>query len=87
VLTRTGDARVARPSRAGDNQELRGKLNGILEVEDEKAAGPEDEQPADGTSIGTIISLDDDSPTAARSSGRRSLTVGVELIGGVHAEA
>jgi len=88
VLTRTGDARIARPiTGAPISRELEGSWNGILEVEGRKKrlVLKINNQP-DGTSIGTIISLDDDSielPVTLVQDGRR-LTVGVELVGGVY---
>jgi hypothetical protein len=88
VLTRTGDARVERPiTSAAISRELEGSWTGILEVEGRKKrlVLKINTQP-DGTSIGTIISLDDDSielPVTLVQDGRR-LTVGVELVGGVY---
>ena len=88
VLTRTGDARVALPTAsAAIGRELEGSWNGILDVDGRKKrlVLRMTNQP-DGTSIGTIISLDDDSlelPVTLVQEGR-NLTVGVTLIGGVY---
>ena len=88
VLTRTGDARVARPiTSTAIGRELEGSWTGILDVGGRKKrlVLKMNNQP-DGTSIGTIISLDDDSlelPVTLVQDGR-SLTIGVTLIGGVY---
>ena len=88
VLTRTGDARVALPTAsAAIGRELEGSWNGILDVDGRKKrlVLKMTNQP-DGTAIGTIISLDDDSlelPVTLVQEGR-NLTVGVTLIGGVY---
>ena len=88
VLTRTGDARVARPiTRRGDKQGTRGKLERHPGGRGtEEAAGPEDEQPA-----GRDVHRHDRQPgrRLARAAGdarpgRTKPDVGVELIGGVY---
>jgi hypothetical protein len=87
VLTRTGDARIAAVLKSPIvGRELEGSWNGILEVEGRKKrlVLKMINQP-DGTSIGTIISVDDGSielPVTLAQDGR-NLTVGVKLNGGV----
>jgi hypothetical protein len=89
ILTRTGDARVAAAIRsAAIGSELEGSWSGTLEVEGRKKrlVLQMTNQP-DGTSIGTIISVDDGSielPVTLEQKGT-SLTVGVKLNGGVYA--
>jgi hypothetical protein len=89
VLTRTGDARIAATLKsAAIGKELEGTWNGILEVEGRKKrlVLRMANQP-DGTSIGTIISVDDggiELPVALVQSGRR-LTVEIKLNGGLYA--
>ena len=88
VLTRTGDARVAaaiKSARVGS--ELEGSWNGILEVEGRKKrlVLKMINQP-DGTSVGTIVSVDDGSielPVTVVQNGR-SLRIEVKLNGGVY---
>jgi len=89
VLTRTGDARVAAAIRsAAIGSELEGSWNGTLEVEGRKKrlVLKMTNQP-DGTSIGTIVSVDDGSielPVTLIQNGP-SLKVEVKLNGGVYA--
>jgi hypothetical protein len=89
VLTRTGDARVAAAIRsAAIGTELEGSWNGTLEVEGRKKrlVLKMTNQP-DGTSIGTIVSVDDGSielPVTLVQNGP-SLKVEVKLNGGVYA--
>ena len=89
VLTRTGDARVAAAIRsAAIGSELEGNWNGTLEVEGrtKRFVLQMTNQP-DGTSVGTIVSIDDGSielPVALVQKGT-SLTVEVKLNGGVYA--
>ena len=91
VLTRTGDARVAAAIRSGAiGSELEGSWHGTLEVEGRKKRFvlQMTNQP-DGTSIGTIVSVDDGSielPVTLVQKGT-SLTVEVKLNGGVYAAA
>jgi hypothetical protein len=88
VLTRTGDARVAaRLTSARVSAELEGNWNGILEVEGRKKrlVLKMINQP-DGTSVGTIVSVDDGSielPVTVVQDGR-NLRVEVKLNGGVY---
>jgi hypothetical protein len=88
VLTRTGDARVAAPIRsAGVGRDLEGNWNGMLEVDgrQKRLVLKMINQP-DGTSISTIVSVDDGSielPVTVVQSGR-SLRVEVKLNGGVY---
>ena len=88
VLIRTGDARIAAPLKSPTvGRELEGSWNGTLEVEgrSKRLVLKMINQP-DGTSIGTIISLDDGSielPVTLVQNGR-GLTVGVKLNGGVY---
>ena len=91
VLTRTGDARVAAElTSAGISPELEGTWNGVLEVEGrKKRLVLQMRNQSDGTSIGTIISVDDgeiELPVALTQEGRR-LTVEIKLNGGVFAAA
>jgi hypothetical protein len=89
VLTRTGDARVAAAIRsAAIGSELEGSWNGTLEVEGRKKrlVLKMTNQP-DGTSIGTIVSVDDGSielPVTLVQNGP-SLKVEIKLNGGVYA--
>jgi hypothetical protein len=89
VLTRTGDARVAAAIRsAAIGSELEGSWNGTLEVEGRKKrlVLKMTNQP-DGTSIGTIVSVDDGSielPVTLVQNGP-SLKVEVKLNGGFYA--
>jgi hypothetical protein len=91
VLTRTGDARVAAAIRsAAIGSELEGSWHGTLEVEGRKKrlVLQMANQP-DGTSIGTIVSVDDGSielPVTLVQKGA-SLTVEVKLNGGIYAAA
>jgi hypothetical protein len=88
VLTRTGDARIAATIKSsGVGRELEGSWNGTLEVEGrtKRLVLTMINQP-DGTSIGTIVSVDDGSielPVKVVQNGR-SLTVEVQLNGGVY---
>jgi hypothetical protein len=88
VLIRTGDARIAAPLKSPTvGRELEGSWNGVLEVEgrSKRLVLKMINQP-DGTSIGTIISLDDGSielPVTLVQNGR-GLTVGIKLNGGVY---
>ena len=88
VLTRTGDARVAAPIKsAAVGRELEGSWNGILEVEGRKKRLVLNmiNQP-DGTSVGTIVSVDDGSielPVTVAQNGR-NLRIEVKLNGGVY---
>ena len=88
VLTRTGDARVAaaiKSARVGS--ELEGSWNGILEVDGrKKRLVLKMINQSDGTSVGTIVSVDDGSielPVTVIQDGR-SLRVEVKLNGGVY---
>ena len=89
VLTRTGDARIAAAIRsAAIGSELEGSWNGTLEVEGrtKRLVLKMTNQP-DGTSIGTIVSVDDGSielPVTLVQNGP-SLKVEVKLNGGVYA--
>ena len=89
VLTRTGDARIAAAIRsAAIGRELEGSWQGMLEVEGRKKrlVLKMANQP-DGTSIGTIVSVDDGSielPVTLVQNGP-SLKVEVKLNGGVYA--
>jgi hypothetical protein len=89
VLTRTGDARIAAAIRsAAVGPELEGRWNGTLEVEGraKRLVLKMTNQP-DGTSIGTIVSVDDGSielPVALVQNGS-SLRVELKLNGGVFA--
>ena len=88
VLRRTGDAHVAAPLKSAHvGSELEGSWNGILEVEGRKKrlVLRMINQP-DGTSVGTIVSVDDGSielPVTVAQDGR-SLRVEVKLNGGVY---
>jgi hypothetical protein len=88
VLTRTGDARVAAPLKSARvGSELEGSWNGILDVEGRKKrlVLRMINQP-DGTSVGTIVSVDDGSielPVTVAQDGR-NLRVEVKLNGGVY---
>ena len=88
VLTRTGDARVAAPLKSAHvGSELEGNWTGILEVEGRKKqlVLKMINQP-DGTSVGTIVSVDDGSlelPVTVVQTGR-TLRVEVKLNGGVY---
>jgi hypothetical protein len=89
VLTRTGDAQITAPLKsAAIGRELEGSWNGVLEVEGrKKRLVLKMVNQTDGTSIGTIISVDDGSielPVTLVQNGR-SLTVAVKLNGGVYA--
>jgi len=89
VLTRTGDARVAAElTSAAIGPDLEGSWNGILDVEGrKKRLVLQMRNQPDGTSIGTIISVDDgeiELPVALTQEGRR-LTVEIKLNGGVYA--
>ena len=89
VLTRTGDARIAEAIRSAlIGSELEGSWHGTLEVEgrNKRLVLRMINQP-DGTSVGTIVSLDDGSielPVTVVQNGR-GLTVEVKLNGGVYA--
>jgi len=88
VLTRTGEARVAAPIKSARvGGEFEGSWNGILEVDGRKKrlVLKMVNQP-DGSSVGTIISLDDGSielPVTVAQNGR-TLRVEVKLNGGVY---
>ena len=88
VLTRTGDARVDAPLKSAQvGSELEGNWTGILEVEGRKKQLllKMINQP-DGTSVGTIVSVDDGSielPVTVVQTGR-DLRVEVKLNGGVY---
>src|SRR5215213_4556560 len=88
VLTRTGDAQVAAPLKSAHvGSELEGNWTGILEVDGRKKrlVLKMINQP-DGTSVGTIVSVDDGSvelPVMVAQNGR-NLTVEVKLNGGVY---
>ena len=88
VLTRTGDARAAAPLKSAHvGSELEGSWTGILEVEGRKKqlVLKMINQP-DGTSVGTIVSVDDGSielPVTVIQNGR-NLRVEVKLNGGVY---
>jgi hypothetical protein len=88
VLTRTGDARVAAPLKSAHvGSELEGNWTGILEVEGRKKqlVLKMINQP-DGTSVGTIVSVDDGAielPVTVVQNGR-NLRVEVKLNGGVY---
>lgn len=88
ILTRTGDARVAAPLKSARvGSELEGNWTGILEVEGRKKrlVLKMINQP-DGTSVGTIVSVDDGSielPVIVAQNGR-NLRVEVKLNGGVY---
>ena len=89
VLTRTGDARIAAAIRsAAIGGELEGSWHGTLEVEGRKKrlVLKMTNQP-DGTSVGTIVSVDDGSielPVTLVQSGP-TLKVEIKLNGGVYA--
>jgi len=88
VLTRTGEARVAAPIKSARvGGEFEGSWNGILEVDGRKKrlVLKMVNQP-DGSSVGTIVSLDDGSielPVTVAQNGR-TLRVEVKLNGGVY---
>jgi hypothetical protein len=88
VLTRTGDAHVAAPLKSAQvGSELEGNWTGILEVDGRKKrlVLKMINQP-DGTSVGTIVSVDDGSvelPVTVAQNGR-NLRVEVKLNGGVY---
>lgn len=88
VLTRTGEARVAAPIKSARvGGEFEGSWNGILEVDgrQKRLVLTMVNQP-DGTSVGTIVSLDDGSielPVTVAQNGR-TLRVEVKLNGGVY---
>jgi hypothetical protein len=86
VLTRTGDARIAAPiASAAIARELEGTWNGILEVEGrKKRLVLQMRNQPDGTSIGTIVSVDDgeiELPVALTQQGR-DLIVEITVNGG-----
>ena len=88
VLTRTGDARVAAPIKSAHvGSELEGSWNGILEVEGrKKRLVLKMINQADGTSVATIVSVDDGSielPVTVAQNGRK-VRVEVKLNGGVY---
>ena len=88
VLTRTGEARVAAPIKSARvGSELEGTWNGILEVEGRnKRLVLKMINQADGTSVGTIVSVDDGSielPVTVVQNGR-NLRIEVRLNGGVY---
>ena len=88
ALLRTGEARVAAPIKSARvGGEFEGSWNGILEVEGRKKRLVLSmvNQP-DGSSVGTIVSLDDGSielPVTVAQTGR-ALRVEVQLNGGVY---
>ena len=88
VLTRTGEARIAAPIKSARvGGEFEGSWNGILEVDGRKKrlVLKMVNQP-DGSSVGTIVSLDDGSielPVTVVQNGR-TLRVEVKLNGGVY---
>jgi hypothetical protein len=88
VLTRTGDARVAAPIKSAHvGRELEGSWNGILEVDGrKKRLVLKMINQADGTSVATIVSVDDGSielPVTVAQNGR-NVRVEVKLNGGVY---